>query len=105
MKYRELEEAFKAMDRSFKKVDQDVNHAFKNMEAVFSRIAETLNQSSPPDHYPWEKWFAWHPVKIKGKTRWLKSVYRRHKMKYGDPRMQVEWEYGDMFDVLKEAGQ
>lgn len=105
MNFRELDEAFKGLDRSFKHVNTDMNKVFTDMNKIFDRMTKSMNQASPPEQHPWEKWFAWHPVKIKGKTQWMKTVYRRTKMKYGDPRMQHEWEYGDMFDVLKEAGE
>lgn len=52
--------------------------------------------------HPWEKWFAWRPVKINNKWRWLKPVYRRHHagIWWSDRR---SWEYGTIFDVLKDA--
>ena len=50
---------------------------------------------------PWERWFAWRPVKIHGRRVWLRTVYRRTTLKYID---MSEWqyvEYGTIFDVLK----
>lgn len=106
MNFKELEEAMKAMDRSFKKVDQDMSKTFKDMEAVFARMVESLDEASPPKVQPWEKWFAWRPVKIKGKRRWMTTVYRRPKLiKDVDRYVHKVWEYGDMFDILKEAGK
>lgn len=94
----DLDRVFKDMDQIFKEVDKVFKQADKRMEDAF----ETLLNDAKPE--PWEKWFAWHPVTIKGKRRWMKTVYRRTKLKFGDQRLIREWEYGDMFDVLKEAG-
>ena len=95
----EFDGVFKDMDQVFKQMDQIFKDIDKKMEEQFESV---LTEAKPE---PWEKWFAWHPVTIKGKRRWMKSVYRRTKLKYGDQRLYREWEYGDMFDVLKEAGK
>ena len=51
----------------------------------------------------WEKWVAWYPVKIDNKYKWMSTVYRREIKRYGDQRMMSpEYEYGTLFDVLKE---
>ncbi len=108
MKQKNVDEVFKDMDRLFtqldnvfKKVDKEMDHVFKQMEKAMEQ-AEAQMEAKPE---PWQKWFAWHPVTIKGKSRWFKTVYRRTKLKFGDQRLIHEWEYGDMFDVLKEAGK
>lgn len=98
--FKDMDRIFKDVDSAFKKVDQDINRVFKQME----KIVEQAEAQVGPLQEPWQKWFAWHPVTIKGKRRWMTSVYRRTRLKFGDPRMFHEWEYGDMFDVLKEAG-
>jgi hypothetical protein len=52
----------------------------------------------------WEDWYAWYPVTtISGQRVWMKPISRRVIMKYGDPRLVVEYEYGTVFDILKEA--
>lgn len=94
----QYDQVFKDMDKVFKEMDKIFKTIDKRMDEQF---AEVLTEATPE---PWEKWFAWHPVTIKGKRRWMKNVYRRTKLKYGDMRLYHEWEYGDMFDVLKEAG-
>lgn len=99
MRYKELDRLFKDMDQIFKEVDNVFKQVDKKMEEAFEQV---LQEAKPE---PWEKWFAWHPVTIKGKRRWMKTVYRRTKLKFGDQRLNREWEYGDMFDVLKEAGK
>ena len=50
---------------------------------------------------PWEKWFAWRPVKIHGRRVWLKTVYRRTTLKYIDMSEWQHVEYGTLFDVIK----
>lgn len=50
----------------------------------------------------WKKWFAWRPVKVKGRWNWLKTVYRREKRKtYSTQDDWTAYQYGDIFDVLK----
>lgn len=51
---------------------------------------------------PWKEWFAWRPVKIHGKRVWLKTVYRRCINTYVDYEDWERYEYGDMFDILKD---
>ena len=51
---------------------------------------------------PWEKFFAWHPVKIHSKRVWLKTVYRRCINTYVDYDDWKRWEYGDLFDIVKQ---
>jgi len=46
--------------------------------------------------------FVWKPVRdIHGKRHWLKKVYRREKNRMVWP--QQGWEYGTIFDVLRDA--
>ena len=52
--------------------------------------------------FPWEKWFAWHPVKVHGKHIWLKTVYRRSIISYVDMDSWKRYEYGTIFDVIKQ---
>lgn len=51
---------------------------------------------------PWEgPMFAWKPVyDIHGQRHWLTRVYRREKNRMIWP--QQGWEYGTVFDVLKD---
>ena len=48
---------------------------------------------------PWTKWYAWRPVKVNNRWNWFKTVYR--KPKYNSP--SLEYTYGTILDVLKEA--
>ena len=52
--------------------------------------------------HEWEPWFAWRPVKIHGRRVWLKPIYRRCINTYYDMDDWLKWEYGDLFDVLKD---
>ena len=62
-------------------------------------IAKALKQT-----HPWEDWWAWYPVTTIGGHRvWGKKISRRVKMKYGDQRLNLEYEYGTVFDILQEA--
>ncbi len=49
---------------------------------------------------PWEKWFAWYPVKVNYKRTWLKTVYRRSIFSYVDMDEWQRYEYGTIFDVM-----
>ena len=51
---------------------------------------------------PWQQWFAWRPVKIHGRRVWLKTVYRRCINTYVDYDDWSRYEYGTLFDVLKD---
>lgn len=51
---------------------------------------------------PWHKWFAWHPITIHGKRVWFKTVYRRCINTYVDFDDWSRYEYGTLFDVLKD---
>jgi hypothetical protein len=52
---------------------------------------------------PWEKWFAWRPVKVHGRYVWLKTIYRRTTVCYIDIEDFKAVEYGTLFDVLKDS--
>ena len=49
----------------------------------------------------WEEWFAWRPVKVKGKRVWLKKVFRRCINTYVDHDDWKRYEYGTAFDVIR----
>jgi hypothetical protein len=52
---------------------------------------------------PWQSWFAWHPVKIHGRRVWCKTVYRRCINTYVDFDDWSHYEYGTIFDLLKDS--
>lgn len=51
--------------------------------------------------YKWEPWFAWYPVKIHGKRKWMTKVWRRVAMVRDDMQIYATYEYGNIFDVIK----
>ena len=55
--------------------------------------------------YKWEKWFAWYPVKVHSKRAWMKTVYRRVHMHREDMEIYASYEYGDIFDVIKDESE
>ena len=52
---------------------------------------------------PWQPWFAWRPVKIRGGKVWLRKIYRRSINTYVDMDNWTQYEYGTIFDVIKGA--
>ena len=72
----------------------------------------SLHYSMIGDSVSWHKWFAWHPVvTLSGNHIWLKIVYRRspaiswpHSENVGTELLSTEWQYGTIFDVLKDTG-
>lgn len=50
----------------------------------------------------WEKFFAYRPVKVHNKWTWMKTVYRRRTHNYVDMDNWTYWEYGDLFDIVKQ---
>jgi hypothetical protein len=62
----------------------------------YNGAAKFQGPSGKAETAPWKQWFAWYPVKVHGKSKWLEKVYRR----------RIDWptkyEYGNIFDLLKE---
>ena len=52
---------------------------------------------------PWEKFFAYRPVRVHNKWVWLKTVSRKRITRYGGDTGQYSvWEYGNLFDIVKQ---
>jgi len=51
---------------------------------------------------PWQKWFAWYPVQVHGNYTWFTTVYRRCINTYVDMDDWTRYEYGTVFDIIKE---
>jgi hypothetical protein len=56
----------------------------------------------------WQEWFAWRPVKVNDDIVWMKLILRRSKQSIWPrnffdkkPKVNQKWEYGNLFDVLK----
>ncbi len=99
---KDMDRIFKEMDRVFKKVDDDVDRVFKQMDEVFKQAEQIARKREVG---PWKEWYAWRPVKIKDKRVWLKKVYRRKINTYVDHDDWSHYEYGTVFDVLKEESK
>ncbi len=99
----------KDYDRAFdnmNKVLKDMDNVFKEMDKVFKQVDELSAQVSVPRKMelgPWKPWFAWRPIKFKGKRVWMKKIYRRTINTYVDMEDWTRYEYGDIFDVIKDA--
>jgi hypothetical protein len=52
--------------------------------------------------YKWEPWFAWHPVTVHGKRKWMTKVWRKVTMVREDMNIYATYEYGNVFDVIKD---
>lgn len=62
---------------------------------------DTYTDAFPGNQFgPWKKHFAWQSVCINDTSYWLTTVYRRQRIVAG-----VDWgyEYGTIFDVMKET--
>lgn len=95
MKYKELDAVFDQMNQVFKEVDK----TFKTMEQVMDQAFVARKQEVGP----WKPWFAWRPVKVKDKQVWMKKIYRRKLNTYVDHDNWARYEYGTIFDVIKDA--
>lgn len=52
---------------------------------------------------PWQRWFAWRPVTtVSGERVWLKKIYRRQIVCYADMDDWFHYEYGNIFDIIKQ---
>lgn len=97
--------------RDFEKVFKDMDDVFKEMDKVFKQMDKVMETSQDfsgnivrkLELGPWKPWFAWRPVKFKGKRVWMKKIYRRSINTYVDQEDWTRYEYGDLFDVLKST--
>ncbi len=74
-------------------------------DGQIKKIPITLEIARKREVGPWKEWYAWRPVKIKDKRVWLKKVYRRKINTYVDHDDWSHYEYGTVFDVLKEESK
>ncbi len=101
---KQLNDIFKQTDAVFKNMNTQMDDMFKQMDQIFKEAEKIKNVARKTEVGPWKEWFAWRPVKIKNKRIWMKKVYRRSINTYVDQDDWTRYEYGDIFDVLKEAG-
>jgi len=52
----------------------------------------------------WQRWWAWHPVTIKDRKVWLRTVYRKKQWRRAmDPEDAWYWYYTDnLFDIISQ---
>lgn len=98
--FKDMDNIFKDIDKTFKKVDADVDRVFKQMDDILKQASSVPRKV---ELGPWKPWFAWRPVTVKDKRVWLKKIYRRKINTYVDMEDWSRYEYGTIFDVLKDA--
>lgn len=98
--FKDMDKVFKDTERVFKQVDSDMDKIFKDMDQIFKDIKNVARKTEVG---PWKSWFAWRPVTIKSKRVWMKKVYRRKINTYVDHDNWARYEYGDIFDIIKET--
>lgn len=92
----DYDNVFKEMDKVFKEVDK----VFKQVDSIMVQATVVARKQEAG---PWRPWFAWHPVKLHGKRVWMKKVYRRCINTYVDMDDWKRYEYGNIFDVIKDT--
>lgn len=97
---KDFDRVFKNMDNVFKEMDT----IFKEMEKHVEKVSVAAgNVARKIELGPWKPWFAWRPVTVNGKRVWMKKIYRRSINTYVDHDDWTRYEYGTIFDVIKEA--
>lgn len=99
---KDYDKVFKQMDNAFKEVD----NAFKEVDKVFKEVDSIMVKATivarKEEVGPWKEWFAWYPVKVHGKRKWMKKVFRRKINTYVDMDDWSRYEYGTVFDAIKD---
>lgn len=70
---------------------------------TYSLSGTTVIFDTPQFPKKWQPWYAWRPVRIKGKWYWLTQVYRHKINTYVNHDDWAQYEYGDDFDILKDS--
>lgn len=101
--FKDMDKVFKDTERVFNQANVDMNKVFNDMDAIFKKI-ETMskNVARKTEVGPWKSWFAWRPVPLHGRRVWLKKIYRRKINTYVDHDNWARYEYGTIFDILKD---
>lgn len=105
--FKDMDKMFKDTERIFKQVDSDMDRVFNDMDRIMKQATEAMKTAGEvarkQEIGPWEEWFAWHPVKVNKKKVWLKKVYRRCINTYIDHDDWKRYQYGTIFDAIKDA--
>lgn len=98
MNQKEFDTVFKDVDRVFKQMEEVFKQVDKRMEEAFGEATEVIRK-------PWEQWFAWRPVRVNGKLKWMQRVFRREIPKtYANYDDWTRYEYGTVFDAIRDSG-
>lgn len=93
---KDYDQVFKDMDNVYKEMNKVMEQMNKTMEDAFNTARKIVK-------HPWKPWFAWYPVRVHGNRVWLKKIYRRSINTYVDMDDWSRYEYGTVFDVIKDA--
>lgn len=97
---KQMDEVFKETDKLFKQMDD----IFKQVDKRVEEMMET--QQGPVEREPWKEWFAWRPVTVNGKVKWMRKVFRRPLPKdYTNYDDWTRYEYGTVFDAIRDSGK
>lgn len=62
-----------------------------------------VGEGTPVITAQWIEWFAWKPVRVKGRWKWLRKVFRRKiPQTYVDQDDWQKYEYGTVFDAIRD---
>ena len=100
-----MDKIFKDTDQIFNQVNKDMDKVFKDIDKVFKEVEKINNVARKQEVGPWKEWYAWRPVKVHGKRVWMKKVYRRSINTYVDHDDWTRYEYGNIFDVIKDESK
>lgn len=103
--FKQMDKIFKDTDQIFNQVNKDMDKVFKDIDKVFKEVEKINNVARKQEVGPWKEWYAWRPVKVNDKRVWLKKVYRRSINTYVDHDNWTRYEYGTVFDVLKDPSK
>lgn len=101
------------MKRQYTKIETDqvfeeMNKVFKEMDNVFKQVDKMMDQAMvqvlQTKPRPWQQWFAWRPVRVNGKLKWMQRVFRRELPKdYSNYDDWTRYEYGTVFDAIRDS--
>lgn len=66
-------------------------------------INMTQRKHKPIIKGDWKPWFAWFPIKTDDGIVWLKPMYRRRVCAYVYNDIVTYYQYGTIFDILKDG--
>jgi hypothetical protein len=73
-----------------------------DIEPMSFNGASNLLHGRKEDKGPWKSFYAWRPIKLHGEWVWFEWVFRRKINTYVDYDNWDRYEYGNIFDIIKE---